>query len=425
MTILFGFLAFLIPLTILGGFIYFIVKSVRNVKEGEVDKSLTVREIFVDAGMFISLLTSIVALISIIFSAIDKKYIDVLKADYYSSTVINDDVRIAVSIILVAYPIYLILAFYRAKYLKENKDRRELKAIKYVNYVTLFMSALFIIGSLVTTIYEYLGGELGIAFFYKILTVVIVSLMLALYSYFTLKREYNKIDKNNWHSKIPMIFAIASLLLVVLSVVYSVKILGSPAQVRKMRFDEKRLQDLSNIQQQILNYWTTHKNLPVNISDIQGDGFNYDFVIPSDPRNKDSYEYKVIEDSKMIKAEGKDCSNYYPGKGVVYAEKIGSTTVYPSYNGKCEIPSKATFEICANFETVRAYDENGVDQSGSGWDSSNALGVSGITASSPKYYIAESSYYYGGGSQNSPNWNHNTGKTCFKRVIDPLKYPQY
>ena len=66
---------------------------------------------------------------------------------------------------------------------------------------------------------------------------------------------------------IPNVLAILSLIAVIASVVYSIKILGSPSEVRRAKFDEKRLNDLSNIQNEALAYWQKNKSLPVTISE--------------------------------------------------------------------------------------------------------------------------------------------------------------
>ena len=75
MFILFGFLGALIPILLIIGLVYFIIR----ISRGEDKNSLTVKEVSVDTGIFLSLITSIVSLLSIIFSAIDKKFVDVLK----------------------------------------------------------------------------------------------------------------------------------------------------------------------------------------------------------------------------------------------------------------------------------------------------------------------------------------------------------
>jgi hypothetical protein len=407
MSILFGFLSVFVFISVLIAVAYLIVRATRKSEDME---SLTVKETLVDSSIFISLITSIISLISIIFSAIDKKFVDVLKADYYSATV-NEDIRVAASIILVSFPIYLALAYYRANYLKNNPARRDIKAIKYVNYITLVMASLFIVGSIVTTIYQYLGGELGATFGYKLLTILIISAALFAYNYYALRRDYD--NKSN----VPNILTALSLIAVMGSIWYSISILGSPAEVRRIKFDEKRLTDLSNIQNQILSSWTQNKVLPANIADIKGDGFNYAFILPVDPRTKDPYTYKVIENSKYVKSKGQDCATFYPSKFNNYNNN-GS---YDVSKLTCEIPSKATFEVCANFETIRVYDANGIEQTT--FDRSSPLGVKGLEAGIGGAYF-DIGYGYDGYTKNA-NLNHDKGNYCFKRTINPLKYPQY
>lgn len=234
MGILLGFFIAVIPLVILIGIVLLIVKNMKS--SSDPSQNLLMKEVLVDIGIFISLLTSIVSLISIVFAAIDKKFVDVLSQNYnYGSIYANDDIRISVSVILVSYPIYLGLSYYRAKYLRENPDRRSVKALRYVNYLVLGVAGLFILGSLITTIYSYLGGELGTSFALKLLTVAVISFGLFAYNYFSIKRDYSK------RSKLSDVFALVSALLILGAVVYSVNIMGSPSYVRKARFDDKRL----------------------------------------------------------------------------------------------------------------------------------------------------------------------------------------
>ena len=248
------------------------------------------------------------------------------------------------------------------------------------------------------------------SFAYKLLTTLVIASALGVYNYYSLNRDYD--NKTN----IPNVLAVISLFLVIASVVYSIKIIGSPAEVRKIKFDEKRLTDLSNIQSEILNYWTRNKMLPNDMLSVQGDGFNNGFIIPNDPRTKETYTYKLLENSKYEKRTGQDCATFFPNKFNNF--NIGNN-YYDVSKISCEMPSKATFEVCANFETVRVYDANGVEQIG--WDTSNVLGVSGLDVKSARYSEVT---YYDSYTKNA-NWNHNVGSTCFKRTIDPLKYPQY
>ncbi len=394
----------LIPFIILVGVIYLIFKLVNK----DSSSIITPKEFGLELGIFVSLIASVGSLISVVFEAIDKKYPDVLTSSMYDTNVVNDDVRMSVAILLVAFPLYLALAWMRAKYFEKNADRRNVSSLKWPHYVTIFISLFAIVASIITTIYYYLGGELVIRFGLKMLTTLVVLFGLAAYHYFLVKRDYTK------KTLIPIVFTVVSSVLVIGAVIYSINILGSPAEIRKMRFDEKRLENLSNIQQQILSNWQRTKTLPADLKSLYSDGLSSGMIIPKDPSTKEDYSYAVITNSQTVKARGQDCVTYYPNK----FNNFNQTSNYDLSKITCDIPTKATFKICANFETERMYDENGMDQRGNG----------AFDYTSPKYasYNSDASaYYYPGMMEKSPNWNHKAGYQCFERTIDPLKYPSY
>ncbi len=396
-------LSILIPTVILLGIIYLIFK-VTNKESANI---MSPKEFGLELGIFISLVSSVGAFISVVFAAIDKKYPDVLSNNNYAS-VMNEDVRLAVAVLLVSFPIYLGLAWYRAKYFEKNADRRNVSSLRWPHYVTIFVSVFSIFISTIITIYYYLGGELVARFGFKMLTALIVLFALAGYHYFLLKRDYSK------KTKAPIIFSLISFVFVLGSVIYSINVLGSPAEIRKMRFDEARLEDLSTAQSNILNMWQRNKKLPPTLEAVYSDSMNTYQVLPKDPKTGEVYKYQIVSDSTMRKGSGQECVTFYPNKFNNYNQNgnfdISKIT--------CDMPTKATFKLCAVFETVRMYDENGIDQSSN----------TSFDYMSPKYagYNSDvSSYYYPGTVDKNPNWNHEAGEHCFERTIDPTRYPSY
>jgi hypothetical protein len=70
-------------------------------------------------------------------------------------------------------------------------------------------------------------------------------------------------------------------------------LLGSPAEERVRRFDERRVQDLASIARAVDLYWTRHVRLPSSFDELRkepgGDaGFN-------DPSTNDLYQYRPLE----------------------------------------------------------------------------------------------------------------------------------
>ena len=81
-------------------------------------------------------------------------------------------------------------------------------------------------------------------------------------------------------------------LVVALAVVASFFLIGSPADTRLQKVDEKRVNDLSSIQNEIVNYWQQKSKLPDNLGQLDN-GLNY-FTVPRDIENDRDYVYEVL-----------------------------------------------------------------------------------------------------------------------------------
>ena len=68
-------------------------------------------------------------------------------------------------------------------------------------------------------------------------------------------------------------------------------IVGSPQEGRLRRFDDRRIQDLSTIQNVIVDYWQSKQELPPNLESLEDDlrGIS----IPIDPDTASSYGYSI------------------------------------------------------------------------------------------------------------------------------------
>lgn len=79
---------------------------------------------------------------------------------------------------------------------------------------------------------------------------------------------------------------------VVVAVVGSFFIIGTPQDERLRRFDETRVNDLSSIQNQVIEFWRTKRALPQTSKELEND-INY-FTLPRDPQTNEDYEYRVL-----------------------------------------------------------------------------------------------------------------------------------
>jgi hypothetical protein len=229
--------------------------------------------------------------------------------------------------------------------------------------LTLFLAVILFGGDLITLINTYLNGEISSRFVYKVLVVFLIAGSVGKYYFFSLypTHRFAKMARqvNAWFG----------IVIVIVAIVVGFVAVGSPAKQRALRFDNQRVGDLSNIQGQVVYYWQQKQKLPVVLTDLNDTLSG--FIVPSDPETKAVYEYAI---------------------------KVATSTK--------TIPGAMSFELCATFG------ESSQDTKGRG-----AFGGGMM------YPVAYEMSYPSpvGGIENV--WNHDKGRTCFDRTIDPDKYP--
>lgn len=79
--------------------------------------------------------------------------------------------------------------------------------------------------------------------------------------------------------------------IVVLAVGVSLYVIGSPNEARLRRFDDIRVQNLQNIQDQVFSYWIDKRTVPSELSQLNDDirGFR----VPMDPGTGAAYTYEM------------------------------------------------------------------------------------------------------------------------------------
>lgn len=225
---------------------------------------------------------------SISFTAVLWQFINYFfqnAADYFSYNSFSDIIRFSVSSLFIVFPVFIFVSWYLNKIYKKESEVRESKIRKWLIYFTLFVASLVIIGDLITVINTLLGGEIAIRFILKSLAVFLVAGVIFGYYLDDVRRETP--------TPFAKYFAWVSGVLVVVVIVSSFFIIGSPTTARLMQLDQQRVNDLQNIQMQIVNYYQAKEKLPENLSvlvdPISG------FVAPADPITKQDYEYIIVD----------------------------------------------------------------------------------------------------------------------------------
>ncbi|MFZ3011902.1 MAG: DUF5671 domain-containing protein [Minisyncoccia bacterium] len=319
---------------------------------------------FLSLGVLITLITSVVSFLNLVFETLNKRFPDVLNSSYQYgySTYEYESIRMALSTLIIFFPIFVVVSYLWKKY-----GRRVLGSIdeiikKWVIYIILFLSSLIVVIDLVTLIKYFISGEITYRFILKVVTVLVVAGLVGFY-YILLLR-----DKESSPAKVGMIFGVLSIALVLSAVSYSFLIIGSPMTQRSLRLDDRRVNDLQSIQYQVINYWQQKEKLPKDLTELANPLSGYSLPVEPEFEKGKVYEYAV--------------------KGPL------------------------SFELCATFTLPIQ----------KGWREYSGGGIIPMVAYEKD--IANVSYPYPGGGMNE-SWDHQEGRTCFTRTIDKDIYPPY
>ena len=253
----------------------------------------TPKDVFLQLLMMVMLYICVISLITISFSYIDYWHPDPL--NYYMQGTL-DSIMHASSMLIVAFPLMLVLGWFIQKDFRKTPKKHELKFRKWLVYLTLFVSAITIVIDLIQLVYKFYGGDLTLPFSLKVVSVLILAGAVFGYYVWDVQSEPHK-------SKVPARVAWGSLAAIILMIILGFIIVGSPAKQRQLRMDEQRINDLSTLQGEIINYWTLKDTLPTSLDDLKNDIRG--FIPPKDPESGMVYDYSVIDTLKF-----KLCANF-------------------------------------------------------------------------------------------------------------------
>lgn len=410
MAIIFGTLFGLVPLVVLL-LIGFAIYSAMKKKDGGEEHKPQALDVTYYILMFVSLVASLGALIGILFAAIDHRFKDVLElGNYYNELSVGDDVRISVAVLFVLFPLYIFLSWLQVKRIKLDMARVKLAIRTVYVYAIIVVTSLTIVGNFIYIIYNLLSGEVLVRFIPKSFVLLGLALCVLGYHVYLLKRDYTK------KMSISLGFMAAAILVVISSVAYGIIETGTPGEVRARKMDDKRLQDLSQIQMSVLQKWQKDGVLPENLGALNNEIGG--MIVPVDPKTKSVYEYTVIQNSEL--GTGKVNNSFAPSLAFspktkeVIVPTLDTSILYAENKSNLVAKTDAIFELCATFESERNIaKKTGQDQ----------YAYKGGMAMSSESYRLDSGYY--GQDFSNPTWDHKAEKTCFKRTIKKDQYQIY
>lgn len=320
---------------------------------------------FLCLGVLISLITSVVSFLNLVFETLNKRFPDVLNSSYQYgySTYEYENIRMALATLIIFFPVFIVISYFWNKFAYRGLGQIDEMIKKWLIYIVLFLSSIITVVDLVTLVKYFISGEITNRFILKVITTLVVAILVGVYYIFLLR------SKNDSQSKISMIFGIIGVVFVLVSIFYSFSIMGSPAKQRMLRLDDRRIGDLQNIQYQIINFWQQKEKLPEDLTKLSNPITNYSLPVPPEFEKGEKYEYKILG---LLK-----------------------------------------FELCATFALPIS----------KGWREYSGGGIMPMVAYD-KNTSEKLSYPYPSGGTNE-SWNHQVGRTCFERTIDKDIYPPF
>ncbi len=281
---------------------------------------LNVGFFFLSLGLLISLITSVISFLNLIFESLDKKFPDVLNSTYIYGydTYQFDGIRTALATLIIFFPVFLLVHYFWDKQIKKGLGTLDEVIKKWLIYIVLFLSSLVVVIDLVTLVRYFVSGEITSRFVYKVIAVLLVALFVGTYYIFELLGK-----KKFYIFPIGITSAIKASVWVLLVIIFGFYVMGSPKTQRLSRLDERKITDLQNIQYQIINYYQQKEILPKELKDLANPLTGYS--LPVSPEVGVTYDYKIIDEKKLTFSL---CTNFNLAIAKGWVETSNAIPVY-------------------------------------------------------------------------------------------------
>jgi len=343
---------------------------------------LNIGYFFLSLGTLGTLIASVTSFLNLAFEVLNKKYPDILNATYqygYNNYEFQN-LRSYLATLIIIFPIFIVLAYFWRKKSKTEKGEMDNIIEKWIIYLVIFLSSLVIVVDLIALVRIFIAGEITERFILKASTAFFTALVVGGY-YIILILGQKKRKLLLW------ILALVGIAMFVKVIIFSFIVMGSPFKQRELQLDERRVQDLRSIQGYIVNYWQQKEKLPSSLDDLKDPLSGVSLPVPPGFEKGEIYEYAKLEKMKF-----QLCGTFSLPMPKGWQE-------YQNYKGG----------ITPMMGIAETRPDVSVGQGG----------MSAPISSDGLYYP-----YPWWGSTNE-SWDHQAGRTCFDRTIDPERYPPY
>ncbi len=236
---------------------------------------ISARDFFINLGAIAALYTVVASLLSLLFTVINEASPAV--GEYYYGTA---SISWPVATLIVFFPIFIVLMRILEKDYNNSSDNQSSGIHKFLSYLTLFLAGLMLAIDLITALYYFLDGrDMTTGFLLKVLSVLLVGGLIFSYYLSNITGKLTAQSRN--------IYRIIAVVVVLGSIFWGFAVLGSPNAQRMYKYDEEKVSDLMQINNQISSYYASYETLPESLNELTQKGF----YVATDEQTGGSYEY--------------------------------------------------------------------------------------------------------------------------------------
>lgn len=274
------------------------------------------RDFFLHLLSTFALYLSAVGLLTLLFQFVNYFFPDPLLDTFYYSNSMRSSVRWGITLLIVVFPIYIWTRMFLGRIYKKDPSARNVRVRKWLNYFTLFIAALVIIGDLISLLLRFLEGELTVRFSLKIVAILFVAGSILWYYLETIHHKKKQTAL--------LIYSYIIIAIALASVIGSFVLIGSPGDERLRRLDSQRVEVLNEATLVIEHFYRENQTLPEEYDTVRNMFSPY--ALDLIDRKDVDFEYLPVNDYEYMLCVTFDMASdepvRFPRAELTYTEKI-------------------------------------------------------------------------------------------------------
>jgi len=254
---------------------------------------VSAREAFLHLLLFVALYLVAFHTGAILFGWFDRLWPDAALRESFAEPR-RDAIRLSVASLLVAFPVFLLTSRVIGRAVARDPEKRNSGVRRWLTYLTLFNAACVVIGDLIIVLLGLLRGGLTERFVSKAAVVGLIAGWLFTHYLGTLRREEaapsSVAPRPSWGSRLAG-------LAVILVLAIGLWFIGTPAHVLLQALDQRRLEDLQALSQEVNAFQATMRRLPATRDELREWNPSRPPLHWRDPVRQALYEYELVDAS--------------------------------------------------------------------------------------------------------------------------------